>query len=139
MKSTEAKKLILSVEARSSEELINHKKGPGTRYIFSDEKNNPEGNIYAIVRCVENLDHPETHVKPHSHAFESMNIFKGNNPDMTGLEVEVYLDGKWYPIKSPKVVRIPPHLNHTYRFIKGSGEYWNFVLAPGANYNKTVQ
>ena len=139
MESTEAKKLILGVEARSSEELIKHRRGPGTRYVFSDEKNNPEGNIYAIVRFVENVDHPEAHVEPHSHEFESMNIFKGNNPDMTGLEVEMFLDGKWYPIKSPQAVRIPPHLTHTYRLIKGSGEYWNIVLTPGANYNKTIQ
>ena len=139
MKSEEAKKLILGVEARSAEELIKHSKGPGIRYIFSDEKNNPEGNIYAIVRLVENVERPETHVEPHSHQYESMNFFKGNNPDMTGLEVEVFLDGEWYPIKSPQAVRIPPNLNHTYRFIRGSGEYWNIVLAPGANYNKAVQ
>ena len=138
MKSEEAKNLILGVEARSAEELIKHSKGPGTRYIFSDEKNNPEGNIYVIVRFVEGVDRPQAHVEPHSHEFESMNIFKGNNPDMTGLEAEMFLDGEWYLIKSPQVVRIPPHLEHTYRFVKGSGEYWNIVLTPGANYNETV-
>ena len=139
MKREEAKKLILGVEARSADELLKHKAGPGTRYIFSDEKNNPDGNIYAIVRLVENVERPEAHVEPHSHQYESMNFFKGNNPDMTGLEVEVFLDGEWYPIKSPQAVRIPPNLQHTYRFIRGSGEYWNIVLAPGANYNKAVQ
>ncbi len=139
MESTEAKNLIFGGEARSATELVKHQQGPGTRYVFSDEKNNPEGNIYVIVRFIDNVDHPEAHVAPHFHEFESMNIFKGNNPDMTGLEAEMFLDGKWYPIKSPKTVRIPPHLTHTYRLIKGSGEYWNIVLTPGANYNKTVQ
>lgn len=132
-------KLILDTEARSAEELIKHTKGPGTRFVFSDHNNNPEGNIYTIMRLVENVERPEAHVEPHSHEYESLFIFKGNNPDMTGLEVEVMLGDKWFPIKAPKAVRIPPGLNHTYRFVKGSGEYWNIVLTPGANYNETVK
>ncbi len=134
----EAKKLILGVEARSAEELIKHQRGPGERFVFSDDKNNPEGNIYVIVRFVENVDRPEAHVEPHVHDYESMNLFKGNNPDMTGLECEMFLDGQWYPIHSPQAVRIPPNVQHTYRLIKGSGEYWNIVLTPGAAYNKTI-
>ena len=132
-------KLILNMESRSSEELIKHTKGPGTRYIFSDHNNNPEGNIYTILRTVKNVERPEAHVEPHVHEYESLFIFKGSNPDMTGLEVEVLLGEKWFTIKSPKAVRIPAGLNHTYKFIKGSGEYWNIVLTPGANYNKTVK
>ena len=79
--------LILDIEARSAEELIKHSKGPGTRYVFSDHNNNPEGNIYVIMRTVENVDHPEMHIEPHQHDFESLFIFKGANPDMSGLEV----------------------------------------------------
>ena len=41
--------LILNIEARSAEELIKHTKGPGTRYVFSDHKNNPEGNIVGCL------------------------------------------------------------------------------------------
>ncbi len=132
-------KLILDVVARSAEELIKHKQGPGTRYVFSDHNNNPEGNIYVIVRTVENLSRPEGHVEPHRHDFESLFIFKGNKPDMTGLRAEVMLEEKWYQFDSPKAVRIPPGVNHTYRFVEGSGEYWNIVLTPGAEYNKTVR
>lgn len=139
MKSSDVEKLILGVEARSSEELTKHRRGPGTRFVFSDHNNNPEGSIYTIVRFVENVERPEAHVEPHSHEYESLNIFKGNNPDMTGLEAEVLLDDKWYRIQSPRAVRFPPGLIHTYRFIKGSGEYWNIVLTPGANYNRTVK
>lgn len=131
-------KLILNVEARSAEELIKHTKGPGTRYVFSDHNNNPEANIYVIMRTVENVDHPEMHIEPHCHESESLFIFKGNNPDFSGLEVEVLLGDRWYNIQSPKTVRIPPGVNHNYRFIKGSGEYWNIVLTPRAEYNKTV-
>ena len=139
MAKSENEKLILDVAARSAAELTKHKHGPGTRFVFSDHNNNPGGNIYTIVRLVENVDHPETHVEPHTHEFESLFIFKGNNPDMTGLEAEVKLDDTWYKISSPQAVRIPPGKSHTYRFIKGSGEYWNIVLTPGANYNQTVK
>jgi 2-isopropylmalate synthase len=131
--------LILDVEARSAVELIKHSEGPGTRHVFSDHNNNPEGNIYVILRTVENVDHPEGHVEPHCHEYESMNIFKGNNPDMTGLKAGMFLGDKWYDFESPKAVRIPPGLNHTYRFIEGSGEYWNIVITPGAEYNRSVK
>jgi len=131
--------LILNVVARSADELVKHKKGPGTRYVFSDHNNNPDGNIYVIVRSVENLDNPEAHIEPHAHEYESMFIFKGNNPDMTGLEVEILLGDRWCRIESPKAVRIPPKLTHSCRFIRGSGEYWNIVLTPGADYNRTIR
>jgi 2-isopropylmalate synthase len=131
--------LILDVESRSAEELIKHKTGPGTRYVFSDHNNNPNGTIYAILRAVSNLESPPQHVEPHRHEYESLFIFKGNNADMTGLKVEVLLGEKWYTIDSPKAVRVPPGLNHTYRFLKGSGEYWNIVITPGAEYNRTVE
>jgi 2-isopropylmalate synthase len=133
------KELILNVVARSAEELIKHTGGPGTRYVFSDHKNNPQGNIYTIMRLVKDVERPEQHVEPHNHDFESLFIFKGNNPDFSGLEVEVLLGDQWYRIESPKAVRIPPGLNHTYRFIRGSGEYWNIVLTPGAEYNRTIK
>ncbi len=131
--------LILGVEARSAEELIKHTAGPGTRYVFSDHNNNPEGNIYVIVRVVENVDQPGQHVEPHSHEYESLFLFKGSKPDLSGLEAEVLLGNEWHRIEAPKAIRIPPGTNHTYRFVRGSGEYWNIVLAPGAEYNKTVK
>jgi 2-isopropylmalate synthase len=83
--------LILNIEARSAEELIKHKKGPGTRYVFSDHNNNPGGSIYVIMRTVEDVDHPEMHIEAHCHDFESLFIFKGYNPDMSGLVAEVLL------------------------------------------------
>ena len=86
--------LILNVVARSAEALFKHKKGPGTRYVFSDHNNNPEGSIYVIMRTVENVDRPDMHIEAHKHEFESLFIFKGNNPDMSGLTVEVLLGDK---------------------------------------------
>ncbi len=133
------KKLILNIEARSAEEITKHAKGPGTRYVFSDNKNNPEGNIYVAMRRVENVDNPKMHVEAHQHDFESMFIFKGDNPDMTGLVAEVQLGDTWHRIESPKAVRIPAGMSHNYRFVNGSGEQWNIVLTPGADYNKTAR
>jgi 2-isopropylmalate synthase len=130
---------ILDVQASSAEELIKHTAGPGTRYVFSYHNNNPEGTLYIVVRVVENLDHPEPHMETHSHENESMFIFKGSNPDLSGLEVEVLLGEKWSRIESPKAVRIPPGQNHNCRLLRGSGEIWNIVIAPGAEYNKTVR
>jgi 2-isopropylmalate synthase len=91
------------------------------------------------MRDVENVDSPEMHIEPHQHEFESLFIFKGKNPDMSGLEVEVLLGDQWHRIESPKTIRIPAGLIHNYRFIKGSGEYWNIVITPGAEYNRTVK
>lgn len=132
-------KLILDVEPRSAEELVKHKAGPGTRYIFSDHNNSSGGNLYVIMRSVSNIDSPKQNVEPHCHEFESLFIFKGNNADMTGLKAEVLLGKEWYTIDAPKAVRIPTGLNHTYRLLKGSGEFWNIVITPGAEYNKTVR
>jgi 2-isopropylmalate synthase len=131
--------LILDVESRSAEELIKHAAGPGIRYVFSDHNNNSGGTVYAILRVVIDVNNPPQHVEPHCHEYESLFMFKGNNPDLTGLKVEVLLGEKWYTIESPKAVRIPAELNHTYRFLEGSGEYWNIVIAPGAEYNRTVR
>ena len=132
-------KLILNVEAKSSEELIKHKKGPGTRYVFSDHENNPESGVYVSMRAIENEDHPELFIEAHSHEYENLIIFKGKNPDLSGLEVEVLLGDQWYNIQSPKAIRIPPGVNHNYRIIRGSGEFWNIILAPGGDYNKAIR
>jgi 2-isopropylmalate synthase len=131
--------LILNVEARSAEEITKHAKGPGTRYVFSDNRNNPGGNIYVAMRSVENVDSPEAHVEAHTHDFESMFIFKGDNPDLSGLVAEVQLGETWHRFESPKAVRIPAAMSHNYRFVSGSGEMWNIVLTPGADYNKTAR
>jgi 2-isopropylmalate synthase len=131
--------LILSVETRSAAEIAKHAEGPGTRWVFSDNRNNPGGNIYVAMRRVDKVDRPEMHVEPHQHDFESLFIFKGDNPDLTGLAVEVQLGGTWHPLASPRTVRIPPGVSHSYRFISGSGEMWNIVLTPGADYNKTAR
>ena len=133
------KSLILNVEERKSDELVKHATGPGRRYVFSDNQNNPQGNLYVALRAVENLQNPEQYIKPHTHDDESLLIFKGSNSDLSGLEVEVLLETEWHRIDSPKAVRIPAKLPHAFRFLRGSGECWNIVITPGADYNKTAR
>ncbi len=133
------KKYILKVDKRDSGELKKHTNGPGARYVFSDDKNNPEGNIYCIMRKVENVDNPEQHVQPHKHKTESLFVFKGIKKNLAGLEVEVLLGKKWHRVQSPAAISIPPNTTHAYRFIKGSGELWNILIAQGGNYNKTIR
>ena len=46
---------VLPVRAEAANELSGHKEGPGKRFVFSDEKNNPNGEVYTIVREVKNV------------------------------------------------------------------------------------
>jgi 2-isopropylmalate synthase len=131
--------LILRVEARSSEELKKHRKGPGTRYVFSDSKNNPKGKLYSIVRRVKDVNHPEPHIDIHTHTVDSMFMFLGDEGDLTGLEVKVILGDEEYKLQSPASVYIPAGVPHGYEFLKGSGKYINLVLAEGGDYNKFIR
>lgn len=133
-------KLILEVKAKSASELTKHKKqGPGKRYVFSDHENNPDGKVYTIVRVVENVDNPEQHFEDHKHPVDSLWLFEGDKPDLTGLQVEVKLGDKKFILDSPASVYIPADVIHNYRFIKGSGRYTNIVLVQGGEYNKAIK
>lgn len=131
-------RLILPVVCRSATELKKHEAGVGTRYVFSDGKNNPGGKVYSILRIVKNVERPPQHVGIHRHSVDSLWMFVGDNDDLTGLEVEVVLGEKTYTLDSPASVYIPRNVEHTYRFIKGSGKYINIVLVPGGNYNEAT-
>lgn len=134
-----ASPLILRVEARSSSELGKHTAGPGTRFVFSDHRNNPGGNIYAITRVVQDVDRPEMHIEDHAHDVDSLWLFEGDRPDLTGLSVEVKLDGVWHPVDSPASIYLPAGVVHNYRFVRGSGRYTNIVLAKGGDYNRHLR
>lgn len=131
--------LILKVESRSSAELTKHKEGPGTRFVFSDHNNNPEGQIYTIVRVVEDVDNPEQHFEDHEHNVDSLWLFEGDKPDLTGLKIEVKLGNQKFILDSPASIYIPAGVTHNYRFILGSGRYTNIVLTKGGDYNKAIK
>lgn len=131
--------LILKVESRPASELVKHKEGPGRRFVFSDHKNNPEGQIYTIVRVVENVDNPEQHIEDHEHDVDSLWMFEGDKSDLTGLRVEVRLGEQKFVLDSPTSVYIPARVKHNYRFISGSGRYTNIVLTKGKEYDKVTK
>lgn len=133
------KSLILPVREESSAVLRKHADGPGKRFVFSDQKNNPQGNIYAITRVVENVDNPEPHFEDHSHNVASLWLFEGSNPNLSGLRVEVKLGDEKFILDSPASIYIPAGVNHNYRFIFGSGRYTNVVLAKGGDYNSVTK
>ena len=132
-------KYILKVESRSASELVKHKEGPGKRYVFSNQNNNPEGRVYTIVRVVENVNNPEQHFEDHAHDVDSLWLFEGDKPDLTGLKIEVKLGDQKFVLDTPASIYIPAGLNHNYRFISGSGRYTNIVLTEGGNYNKATK
>lgn len=126
------------MEPRSATELKKHRAGVGVRYVFADHNNNPNGNIYAIVRTVENVERPDPHVDKHAHDVDSLFMFLGDNKDLTGLRAEVVLGDETHVVDSPTSVYVPSGVEHTYRFVKGSGKYINIVLAPGGRYNEAI-
>lgn len=120
-------RLLLKVQTRSATELVKHKKGLGVRFVFSNHKNNPRGQIYSIIRVVKNVRMPKPHVESHAHSVDSLWMFEGNTPKLTGLKAEVNLGSHAFIVYSPASVYIPAGVTHSYRFISGSGKFINIV------------
>lgn len=131
--------LILPIEERSAEELKKHTKGKGKRYVFSDHRNNPDGNIYCIVRTVRNIRKPSSHVEMHSHNADSLWLFIGDGEKLEGLQIQVKLGDNTFDVSSPASIYIPAGVEHTYNLMKGSGKYINIVLAKGGEYNTVTK
>ena len=122
---------------KSSTELTGHQEGQGTRYVFLDERVVPISSIYSIVRKVANVQEDnQSHVDVHKHNCDSAFLFIGDSNDLSGLVCEVNLGDEKYKIESPAYVFIPRGLQHSYRFISGSGFYINIVLS--GDYNKSI-
>ena len=130
---------VLPVRTEVANKLSGHKEGPGKRFVFSDEKNNSNGQVYTIVREVKNVKEPMPHVKLHSHNVDSLYLFMGDEPDLKGLEAEVTIGSEVTRVNSPASVYVPKNTEHTYRFIQGSGKYVNIVLVKGGKYNTSYE
>jgi hypothetical protein len=121
----------------SATELKYHRHGPGNRYVMLDDRFVEDCRCYCIVRTVEAVaEQVESHVDSHRHHVDSVFLFLGNEPQMTGLKVAVYLDSQAFEIESPVSVFIPAGVEHTYKFISGSGLFINQVFAD--NYNESL-
>jgi len=134
---THVEDLIIKPVAIPATELRYHREGPGTRYVMIDERFVPDCRQYCIVRYVPSQQSGAAeHVDAHSHWVDSLFLFLGHRPDLTGLEVEVRLGDRKFPVSSPASVFIPASLTHSYRIIEGSGLYVNHVLA--GSYNESL-
>lgn len=136
-KSIPLQELIGKPFIKSASELIGHREGQGTRYVFLDHRNVPETSLYIILREVKDIRDEQSHVDAHIHNCDSAFLFIGKNPNLTGLGCEVQLGDEKHMIESPASVFIPKGLKHSYRLVRGGGYYANIVLSP--DYNKSIR
>jgi len=123
----------------SSSELRHHTDGPGNRYVMIDERFIPDCRQYCIVRdvqAIEKIDYTIGHVEPHRHDCDSLFMFIGKDEFLKGLTVQVQLENESFTVSSPASVFIPAGVNHSYKFISGSGIYINHVLS--GTYNESL-
>ncbi|MCA8951163.1 MAG: 2-isopropylmalate synthase, partial [Planctomycetes bacterium] len=118
-------------------ELPFHRDGPGVRYVLLDERLHADCRQYLIARHFP----PGTvagpgHVDSHRHDADSWFVFLGDQPGLAGLAVEVTLGERRFTVSSPASVFIPAGMPHSYRFVAGSGLYFNHV--PVGRYERSL-
>ena len=133
-----SKSPVLKVEKRSPVgELAKHGAIVPERFVFADNRNNPDGKLYAMIRVIDEIKEPVTS-ETRVHSVDSVMMFFGNNPDLSGLEIEVSVDVQRYRLKSPASVYVKANQSQSYTLLKGSGFYEKLVLAEGGDYNKVT-
>lgn len=130
------KDLVLKVEERAAAgELKKHTKELGRRFVFSDNKNNPAGKLYAITRAVVEVKRAYEPAGVRTHTVDALMIFMGFDEKLEGLKAEVSLNGENFVVNSPGSVYVPAGVKHSYKILRGSGTYTKIVLAPSGDYN----
>ncbi|MQA40375.1 2-isopropylmalate synthase [Rugamonas aquatica] len=130
-------RLVVSPQVISATELKYHRAGPGSRYVMVDNRFVDDARQYCIVRDIPPQHTPAAaHVDPHRHGCDSLFLFIGKEDGLTGLSVEVLLDGEIRVLHSPASMLIPAGAEHSYRVLGGSGLYINHVLA--GDYNASL-
>jgi 2-isopropylmalate synthase len=127
---------------KGASELLHHRDGVGSRWVFMDNRIDERSHVYVIERTfdIDYSDSYQPHVDSHAHNCDSTFVFMGNNSDGTGLKVSVtFGEGKQQITKivdSPSSIYIPANVYHSYSYISGTGRFLNFVLSP--NYNESI-
>ncbi|MDQ5921682.1 MAG: 2-isopropylmalate synthase [Pseudomonadota bacterium] len=127
---------------KGAAELLHHRDGVGTRWVFMDNRIDDRSHVYIIERIfdVDYSNSYQAHVDSHAHNCDSTFVFMGNNNDGTGLQVSVTFGVGDEQISkivdSPASVYIPANIYHSYSYISGTGRFLNFVLSP--NYNASI-
>ncbi len=120
--------LFLTPFEKSASELKYHRHGPGKRFVMLDRRLLDGSPFYFIARQFHDVgDGGPGHVDSHVHNCDSVFLFLGSDEDYRGLEVEVLLGGQLRRLQSPASVFIPAGVEHSYRYLGGSGTYINFV------------
>lgn len=127
---------------KGASELLYHRDGVGHRWVFMDNRIDDRSSVYMIERIFDQ-DYSavyQPHVDSHVHHCDSFFVFMGNNPDGTGLEVEVTFVSNQVEttriFESPASILIPAGVAHSYSYIRGMGRFLNFVLS--RNYNESL-
>ncbi|HJV47514.1 MAG TPA: 2-isopropylmalate synthase [Bacillota bacterium] len=120
---------------KGADELKYHRNGPGTRWVFMDNRVDHRSTLYVIQRTF-NENPPENHVDRHAHHCDSVFIFWGDSSDGTGLTCCVQIGEEEQFVHSPASVFIPAGMEHSYYYVNGKGTYTNIVLAP--EYNQSL-
>ncbi|MFT4694263.1 MAG: 2-isopropylmalate synthase [Francisella sp.] len=127
---------------KGASELLHHRDGVGSRWVFMDSRIDPRSHIYIIERSFDKdySDSYQPHVDSHAHNCDSNFVFMGSNEDGTGLKVSVTFghgeNQETKIVNSPASVYIPKDVYHNYSYISGTGRFLNFVLSP--NYNQSI-
>jgi 2-isopropylmalate synthase len=88
-------RVVVTPKVISATELKYHRAGPGARHVMVDNRFVTNARQYCIVREIPHQDKPAVdHVDPHRHVCDSLFVFLGRGPGLTGLRVEVLLDGR---------------------------------------------
>lgn len=104
-----------------------HKQGPGQRYEFMNKNVFPFANQYFIIREIKPSNNVQQYVETHKHCVDNINVFLGNNTDLTGLKIEFELDDQIFKLDSPISIFVPAGVPHTFRILSGSGHYLNHL------------
>jgi hypothetical protein len=116
-------------------ELKKHVKELGRRFVFFDNNNFPQGNIYIAMREIPEVNSPYEAAEPRKHTVNSIMILLGKEEGLRGLRAELEFDNEKLVVDSPIGVFIYPNVLHTYKIIKGGGIYIKIVFAPNGDYN----
>jgi 2-isopropylmalate synthase len=131
------KQLINKRMLLSSVEIRHHRHRPGDGYFFPDEHAASDSRQYcAVPRIPELKDYGPGHTDRYRYSVDTICLFLGNEDDLRGLSVEVFLDNETFVVNSPSSVLIPSGMMHSYRVIEGKGLFVNHVLV--GDYNSSL-
>lgn len=124
---------------KASGVLVKHTVEKGTRFVFFDNKNTPDLDLYIIERTLNNINEEYAPALPRKHSVDAIMIFTGFNVNLTGLRVKIRIGDDERVGESPVAVFVPRGTMHSYSVIHGSGVYQKIVFAPKGNYNDITE